>query len=192
MTDLYARNSPVVERLPLTLPDNPLVTRIGAYPTFSDAHLGFSIGLKEWVEYEIYELTDPVRIMIAVLYPADVVDTLPPTPTLYLDHWIAFSNPVFAISLEHPVNWQYEPGYGGGETGEVRFAGDNGFFHIGAMDADTGIDTVAANEAGHRLQPYGSQPVNISGVPCRYFVLWADYSHIRTIAQTLRSSTGGG
>jgi len=30
------------------------------------------------------------------------------------------------------------------------------------------------------------QPVNVVGTPCRYFVLWADWPHIRTIAQTLR------
>ena len=28
-------------------------------------------------------------------------------------------------------------------------------------------------------------PVNILGTPCHFFVLWADVSHIRTIAQTL-------
>jgi hypothetical protein len=94
------------------------------------------------------------------------------------------------------------------------------------MDGAT-IDDVAASEAGHVLQPYGSQPiierlqiqgqdarlilpsedqpdgmghqaalivrypqpVNILGTLTRYFVLWADYPHIRTIAQTLRFST---
>ena len=29
------------------------------------------------------------------------------------------------------------------------------------------------------------QPVNVVGTPCRYFVLWGDWPHIRTIAQTL-------
>jgi len=29
------------------------------------------------------------------------------------------------------------------------------------------------------------QPVNVLGTPCRYFVLYADSPHIRTIAQTL-------
>ena len=47
---------------------NPQVTHIGLYPTFSDAHLGFSIGLKEPSAYEVYELTNPVRIVIDVLY----------------------------------------------------------------------------------------------------------------------------
>jgi len=30
------------------------------------------------------------------------------------------------------------------------------------------------------------QPVNITGTPCRFFILWADQSHIRVIAQTIR------
>jgi TolB protein len=30
------------------------------------------------------------------------------------------------------------------------------------------------------------EPVNITGTPCRYFVLWADWPHIRTIGQTLQ------
>lgn len=142
------------------------------------------------------------------------------TPTPHKDHWVAYSNPALAISLEYPVNWQPVP-----ETGEARFAGDNGFFQIGAMDADT-LDQVAASKAEHVLQPYGSQPiienlqiqdqearlimpsgdqpagmryqaalivrypqpVDVSGTPCRYFVLWADYPHIRTMAQTLQFS----
>ena len=29
------------------------------------------------------------------------------------------------------------------------------------------------------------QPVNVIGTPCRFFVLYADYPHIRTFAQTL-------
>jgi hypothetical protein len=69
VSDLHARNSPALEQLPLTLPDDRLVTRIDSYPTFSDAHLGFSIGLKEPAAYEVYELTDPVRLVIAVFYP---------------------------------------------------------------------------------------------------------------------------
>jgi hypothetical protein len=68
VSDLYARNSPIVEQLPLVLPDNPKVTRIGAYPTFDDARLGFSVGLKTASAYEVHELTDPVRIVIDVLF----------------------------------------------------------------------------------------------------------------------------
>ena len=68
MSDVYAYDFPLIQQLPLIPPDNPQVTRIGLYPTFSDAHLGFSIGLKEPSAYEVYELTNPVRIVIDVLY----------------------------------------------------------------------------------------------------------------------------
>jgi len=144
---------------------------------------------------------------------------IPPTPTPYLDMWTVYSNPVFAVSLEYPSDWQAEPGYGSSETGDIRFGGITGFFHINAMDTDT-IDMAVASEAGHILQPYGPnptieslqiqgqearlimpsagqqyqaaiivrypQPVNISGTPCRFFILWADQAHIRTIAQTIQ------
>jgi hypothetical protein len=68
VSDLYAYDFPLGERLPLIPSDNPWVTRIGLYPTFSDAHLGFSIGLKAPSAYRVYELTNPVRIVIDVLY----------------------------------------------------------------------------------------------------------------------------
>ena len=148
---------------------------------------------------------------------------IPPTPTPYLDMWTTYSNPVFAVSLEYPGDWQPISGYGSTETGELRYGGINGFFHINAMDTDS-IDMAAASEAGHKLQPYGSnptieslqvqgqearlilpsedqpagmqyqaaiiirypQPVNVSGTPCRFFIMWADWPHIRTIAQTIR------
>jgi hypothetical protein len=67
MSDVYAYDLPLSQRLPFIPPDNPVVTRIGLYPTFSDAHLGFSIGLKKPSPYEVYELTNPVRIVIDVL-----------------------------------------------------------------------------------------------------------------------------
>ena len=146
-----------------------------------------------------------------------------PTPTPYLDMWATYSNPVFAVSLEYPADWEPVPGYGSPGTGEIKYAGINGFFQINAMDTES-IDMAAASEAGHKLQPYGSNPtveslqiqgqearlilpsidqptgmqyqagmivryphpVNISGTPCRFFILWADETHIRTLAQTLR------
>ena len=66
MSDVYAYDFPLSQRLPIIPPDNPQVTRIGLYPTFSDAHLGFSIGLKKPSAYEVYALKDPVRIVIDV------------------------------------------------------------------------------------------------------------------------------
>jgi hypothetical protein len=68
VSDLYAYDSPVFEALPLEPTDNPRVTRVGHYPTFDDSSLGFSIGLEAVSEYEVHELTDPVRIVIDVLW----------------------------------------------------------------------------------------------------------------------------
>ncbi|HSG45251.1 MAG TPA: hypothetical protein VLA72_19060 [Anaerolineales bacterium] len=82
---------------------------------------------------------------------------IPPTPTPYLDMWAPYTNTVFAVSLEYPSDWQPTPGYRSPETGEIRFGGVNGFFHINAMDTDS-IDMAAASEANHKLQPYGTQP----------------------------------
>jgi len=146
-----------------------------------------------------------------------------PTLTPYQDMWVDYSNPVFAVSLQYPADWVVESGYGSPETGEIKYAGISGFFQISAMETES-IDMAAAAEAGHKLQPYGSnptieslqiqgqearlilpsndqpagmqyqagliirypQPVNISGTPCHFFILWADEAHIRAISQTIR------
>jgi hypothetical protein len=68
VSDLYAYDFPLGNRLPIVPPDNPRVTRIGLYPTYSDSQLGFSIGLKAPSAYKVYELTNPVRIVIDVFY----------------------------------------------------------------------------------------------------------------------------
>jgi hypothetical protein len=66
ISDLYLYDFPIAERLPIVAPDNPVVTRVGRLPTESDAHVGFSIGLKSPAPYEVYVLTEPVRIIIDV------------------------------------------------------------------------------------------------------------------------------
>jgi hypothetical protein len=68
VSDLYAYDSPAFEALPIAPVDNPTVTRFGHYPTFDDSSLGLSIGLKVVSAYEVHELTDPVRIVIDVLW----------------------------------------------------------------------------------------------------------------------------
>ena len=98
---------------------------------------------------------DQFQIIFAVPNPQPTAALLA-TPTPYLDMWTTFSSPAFAVSLQYPADWQ-PAGYGSPETGEIRFAGINGFFHINSMDGES-IDSVAAAETGHRLQPYGSQP----------------------------------
>ncbi len=168
--------------------------------------------------------TDQFQITGAVPNPRpDEQSQAIPTPTPYLDMWVTYSNPVFAVSLEHPADWEPVPGYGSPETGEIKYAGTTGFFQINAMDTET-IDMAASAEAYHKLQPYGSQPsieslqiqgqearlitpsadqpagmgyqaglivrypqpVNISGTPVRFFILWADQAHIRALAETIR------
>lgn len=98
---------------------------------------------------------DQFQIIFAVPNPQPT-PALFAMPTPYLDMWMTFSSPAFAVSLQYPADWQ-PAGYGSPETGEIRFAGINGFFHINSMDGDS-IDSIAAAEAGHRLQPYGSNP----------------------------------
>lgn len=68
VSDLYGYDFPFSEVLPIIPPADSPVTRIALYPTFSDSHLGFSIGLRAPAAYQVGELTDPVRIVIDVLY----------------------------------------------------------------------------------------------------------------------------
>lgn len=65
--DCYAYGVPLDDMLPITIPDSQLVTKVGVHPTFDDARLGFSIGLSKPAAYEIFTLTDPVRIVIDVI-----------------------------------------------------------------------------------------------------------------------------
>jgi len=67
ISDLYAYDYPLNEKLPIVPPDNPLVTKIGLYPTYDDALLGFSIGLKRVSPYEVSTFEKPTRIVIEVL-----------------------------------------------------------------------------------------------------------------------------
>lgn len=69
VSDLYAYDFSLGDVLPVILPGNPAAVRLGLYPLFDDSLLGFSIGLHGPMQYEVYELTDPVRIVIDVLYP---------------------------------------------------------------------------------------------------------------------------
>lgn len=176
ISDLYAYNSPILGQLPFVPPENPAVTRIGSYPTFDDARLGFSIGLKAPLQFKLYELTNPVRIVIDVLYPTP--DVLP-TPTSTAVEWSPFTNPIFAVSLNYPAHWVVDPGYSTPEQGDIRFTGDDGFFMINAADAES-IDVYVASEANHILKPYGSAPIleylTLQGQDARFIWPSADQS----------------
>jgi len=67
ISDCSAMGMPLNEVMPITLPEGTVVTKIGLHPTFDDAILGFSIGLKRPVAYQVFTLTDPVRIVVDVI-----------------------------------------------------------------------------------------------------------------------------
>jgi Tol biopolymer transport system component len=111
----------------------------------------------EITPFTVDEVTPPTTPVVTP--PVTLTPSLPtPTPTLDTLGWNAYSSPVHAVSLNYPAHWQPVSGYGGPETGDTRFAGEDGFFHIVAMDAAT-IDDAAAAEAEHVLRPYGSRPI---------------------------------
>ncbi len=55
--------------LPSEFEENPVATRLVHYPTADETRLGFSIGLLQPAQFEVYELSGPVRIVLDVLYP---------------------------------------------------------------------------------------------------------------------------
>lgn len=68
ISDCYAYDFPLNEELPVMMPpEGTVATKMGLHPTFDDAVLGFSVGLKEPAPYEVFTLTDPVRIVVDVL-----------------------------------------------------------------------------------------------------------------------------
>jgi hypothetical protein len=176
ISDLYAYNAPILAQLPLIPPENPVVTRIGQYPTFDDALLGFSIGLKTPAVFKIYELTNPVRIVIDVLFPNPGSSNEPKDDMVA---WDQFTNPNYAVTLMYPAHWSVDPGSSTLEYGDTRFTGIDGFFMINAGDSES-LDTFTSNEATHKLKPYGSLPsivkLTIDGQEARMILPSADQS----------------
>ncbi len=67
ISDTYAYDIPLADLLPITMPGDSTVTKVGVHPTFDDALLGFSIGLSEPAPYEVFTLTNPTRIVVDVI-----------------------------------------------------------------------------------------------------------------------------
>ena len=66
--------------------------------------------------------------------------------------WVTYSNSTLGISLKYPPHWQH--------VDEERFAGEDGFFSFTAMgDIGFTMDQAVQAEVGHKLQPYGPEPV---------------------------------
>ncbi|UCC64600.1 MAG: hypothetical protein JSV36_06010 [Anaerolineae bacterium] len=94
-----------------------------------------------------------------------------PTPAPDTTSWNTYSNPSYAISFQYPANWQ--------RTDDRGYVGEDGFFSIGAIgNPGATIDDIAADEAGHVLRPYGSQPIienlQIQGQEARLILPSAD------------------
>jgi TolB protein len=71
--------------------------------------------------------------------------------------WLSYLNPFFGISLNYPPHWQHVDG--DAQYGE-RFAGEDGFFTITAIgDIGLTLDQAVQAEVGHKLQPYGPEPM---------------------------------
>ncbi|MEA3375376.1 MAG: hypothetical protein U9R72_04160 [Chloroflexota bacterium] len=69
VSDLYAYDYPLGDQLPIRVEGNPVVTAVSRLPLYDDALLGFSIWLESRADFEVHELTGPVRIAVDVLYP---------------------------------------------------------------------------------------------------------------------------
>lgn len=65
LIDVYAYDYPLNEVLPIE-PDDGVLERIESLPTFDDASLGFAIVLSTPTDYEAFELTEPVRIVLDI------------------------------------------------------------------------------------------------------------------------------
>lgn len=65
LIDVYAYEYPLNDVLPIE-PADGTVTRIEGLSTFDDASLGFAIELTAPADYEAFELTEPVRIVLDV------------------------------------------------------------------------------------------------------------------------------
>jgi TolB protein len=112
------------------------------------------------------------------IMPSATPTPVPPTPTVAPGALRLYDNPFFRVTFQYPDHWQHQEGEP--QTGE-RYGGSDGFFLLGAIDAgDQPLDTVATNEAGHVLRPYGTDPsiesLVVTGQEARLILPSADQS----------------
>lgn len=93
-----------------------------------------------------------------------------PTPT----PWPRYEDDLYQVSFSYPGAWR---DVSDGLT--TRLAGDDGWVQLSAAGAPFDVDTVAGNEAHHKLQPYGSSPTVVpfalpDGRPARLILPSAD------------------
>ena len=72
--------------------------------------------------------------------------------------WTVYSNAAHAVSFQRPSHWVAVAEHDDPALGQLSFAGEDGFFLVGALESPASIDVVATSEANHPLLPYGSKP----------------------------------
>jgi len=161
-----------------TIPNTPLPVETSVLPPTPTPYLDM------WTTY-----TNTV-FAVALEYPAD----WQPTP--------GYGNPEFGEIRYGGVNGFFHVNAMDTETIDMAAASEAGHI-LQPYGANPAIEALQIQGQEARLilpsedQPNGMQyqaalivrypqPVSVLGVPCHFFILWADQSHIRTIAQTVR------
>ncbi len=101
-------------------------------------------------------LKDPDRLYSGqgLRVPSIPIDPPTPTATTQPDPWLRYDDALYQVSFEYPAAWR-DVSHGL----MTKLLGQDGFIRLAGAGAPADLDTVAANEAFHRLLPYGSTPV---------------------------------
>ena len=67
-----------------------------------------------------------------------------------------FTSSTFRANLQYPSHWKLIEGY---DTYNTRYGSSDGFFMMSAINSEEiTFDALCAQEASHKLKPYGSNP----------------------------------
>lgn len=77
-----------------------------------------------------------------------------PTPTPQPENWENYEDSVYQAGFDYPAAWRDVS-----DDLMTRLAGDDGFVQLTVVSSPADLDRVAADQAFHKLQPYGSSPV---------------------------------
>ena len=100
-------------------------------------------------------LSDPDRILVGqtIHIPQNIIVAPSPTPTP-APQWVHYVDSTYEAEFDFPAAWQQV-----GDGINIRFEGEDGFVQLGALGASGDLDAVTAQEASHRLMPYGKTPI---------------------------------
>jgi LysM repeat protein len=100
-------------------------------------------------------LDDPDRLYSGqeIRVPTIPSDIPGPSATVQPEAWLRHYDALYQVSFEHPAAWQ-DVSHGWLK----KLSGEDGFVQLAGASAPADLDTVAADQAFHKLQPYGSAP----------------------------------